>query len=288
MKKHKSTPDKLLIGAHTSAAGGVQNALLEGQRIGATTIQLFTSNQKRWDSKVLSPVDIALWQETLQATGLKQIMSHDSYLINLGAPDAENLSKSRKAFAAEVDRCVKLGIDFLNFHPGAALKEDPQQCLDRIVESMLAMRPLLEGGPTRLLLEATAGQGSSIGWRFEELAYILERVHTHMRVGICIDTCHIFAAGYDIRTPEAWDATLNEFERVVGLKHLFAFHLNDSAKGLGTRVDRHAALGKGMIGIESFKFLMQDSRTRELPKYLETPDGPELWVKEIQMLRDFA
>lgn len=278
----------LLIGAHTSAAGGVHNAILEGGRIGATTIQLFTSNQKRWQSKPIDEAEINLWKAALEETGLSQIMSHDSYLINLGSPNPEMLQKSREAFAAEVARCVQLDIAFLNFHPGAHLKEGVEACMDRIVESMLLAKPALENGKTRLLLEATAGQGSAIGAKFEELAYILERTCKEIPVGICIDTCHIFAAGYDIRTPETWDQTLKEFDRIAGLQHLYAFHVNDSLKGLGTRVDRHAHLGQGMIGLESFKFLMQDPRTRHLPKYLETPEGPSVWVKEIQMLRELG
>lgn len=279
---------KLLIGAHTSAAGGVHNALLEGAKIGATTIQLFTANQRQWKGKPLDQAAIEKWHEALHTTGLKKIMSHDSYLINLGAPDPENLSKSRATFALEIERCVALDIDFLNFHPGAALTKDPQECLDTIVESLLGFVPLLDGHKTRLLLETTAGQGSAVGWKFEELAYVLERVKSKLKVGVCIDTCHIFVAGYDIRTPEAWDATLKEFDKVIGFEHLYAFHLNDSVKGLGSRVDRHAPLGKGLIGLEAFRFLMQDPRTRELPKYLETPDGPPLWEKEIKLLREFA
>lgn len=284
----QTSAHKLLIGAHTSAAGGLQNALLQGKEIGATTIQLFTSNQRRWQGRSLTKEEIDLWVNTLKETGLQKIMSHDSYLINLGAPDLENLLKSQRAFREEAQRCVELGIDFLNFHPGAALKEDVQSCLDKICTSLLEARDILELGNTRLLLEATAGQGSAVGWRFEELAYILNKVKNKVPVGVCIDTCHIFAAGYDIRTPEAWDHTLKEFDRIVGLKHLYAFHVNDSLKALGSRVDRHADLGKGLIGEECFKFLMQDPRTREIPKYLETPHGPETWKKEIAMLRSWA
>lgn len=279
--------DQLLIGAHTSAAGGAYNALLEGKKIGATTIQLFTANQKRWDGKALDDEAISMWKKTLAETGLKKIMSHDSYLINLGSPDPENLLKSKSTFRQEILRCKQLDIDFLNFHPGTALDSDPQECLDKIAESLLSMRDIVDG-KLRLLLETTAGQGSSVGYKFEQLAYLFDKIHKHIPVGICIDTCHIFAAGYDLRTPEACDATLKEFDKVVGLKHLFAFHLNDSIKPLGSRVDRHAPLGKGQIGIECFRFLMKDPRTRTLPKYLETPDGPPLWEKEIQMLREFA
>ena len=284
----KTPADKLLIGAHTSAAGGAYNALLEGARIGATTIQLFTANQKRWEGKPLSPEDVEIWKKVLKETGLREIMSHDSYLINLGNPEAENLAKSRQAFSAEIERCLQLEIAYLNFHPGAALKEDPQKCLDTIVESLLLTAPLLDKGSLRLLLEATAGQGSAVGYRFDQLGYILKKVEKKVPVGICIDTCHIFAAGYDIRTAEGWNKTLKEFDELIGLKHLCAFHLNDSAKGLGSRVDRHAHLGEGEIGIESFKFLMTDPRTRSIPKYLETPEGPVRWEKEIRMLREFA
>lgn len=280
--------EKLLIGAHTSAAGGIQNALYQGREIGATTIQLFTSNQRQWNAKPLTQETIDAWKTALQETGIREVMSHDSYLINLGAPDAENLRKSREAFRLEIERCLQLGITYLNFHPGAALDRDPQECLDRIVESLFLYETLLETGSTRLLLENTAGQGSAVGWRFEELAYILHKVHPRIPIGVCLDTCHLFAAGYDISTATAWDNTLKEFDRIVGLKHLYAFHVNDSSKGLGSRVDRHQPLGKGLIGLECFKFMMTDPRTQEIPKYLETPDGPPLWTIEIQMLRDFA
>jgi len=277
------------LGAHTSAAGGAYNALLEGEKIGASTIQLFTSNQKQWKGKILNEKDISLWKETREKTGLVQIMSHDSYLINLGAPDAINLEKSRKAFREELNRCLQLEIEYLNFHPGAALKEDPQACLDHICESLCELEEMFTGKhKTRLLLETTAGQGSAVGHRFEHLDYIIKKVQSRIPIGICIDTCHIFVAGYDIRTAEAWDATLNEFDRVIGLKHLYAFHLNDSLREFGSRVDRHAEIGNGKIGLESFRFIMNDSRTRSLPKYLETPGGPELWKKEIALLRDLA
>lgn len=288
MQMAKTNVAELLIGAHTSAAGGAFQALLEGQRIGATTIQLFTANQKRWVSKPLDQAAIDLWKDTLKETGIKNVMSHDSYLINLGNPNPENLEKSLTAFRQEIERCNQLDLTFLNFHPGAALDSDPQQCLDVISDSLLQMRDLLDSGQLRLLLEATAGQGSCVGYTFEQLAYIIEKVKGKLPIGVCIDTCHIFAAGYDLRTAEACDKTFKEFDAVVGLEHLYAFHLNDSQKGLGTRVDRHAPLGQGMIGLECFRFLMNDPRTRDLPMYLETPDGPDLWEKEIRMLRDLA
>lgn len=281
------TKDILLIGAHTSAAGGVHRALLEGREIGATTIQLFTSNQKQWQGRALTPEMIDTWHRTIDETGLSHIMSHDSYLINLGGPRLEILEKSRKAFAEEIERCVNLNIPYLNFHPGAALDGDVQECLDRIVESLLLVRPLLEQGKTRLLLETTAGQGSTVGNRFEHLGYIIEKVKDAIPIGVCIDTCHIFVAGYDIRTCEAWEKTLAEFDHTIGLPFLYAFHLNDSVKDLGSRVDRHQPLGEGKIGWDCFRFLVTDPRTRHLPKYLETPGGIDMWKNEIQQLRNF-
>lgn len=286
--KSQQPAKSLLIGAHTSAAGGAYKALLEGQEIGATTIQLFTANQKRWTSKPLETDAIEMWKKTVAETGMKQIMSHDSYLINLGCPNPENLVKSRAAFREELVRCHQLGITYLNFHPGAALDGTVEECLDTIVESLLQLEEDVAKGETRLLLEATAGQGSAVGNRFEHLAYIIERVHKKIPIGVCIDTCHIFVAGYDLRTKEACDATMKEFDRVVGLSHLYAFHVNDSVKGLGSRVDRHAILGEGTIGMECFRYIMEDPRLREIPKYLETPQGPDRWKVEIALLRDLA
>lgn len=279
---------QLLLGAHTSTAGGVQNALLEGREIGATTIQMFTANQRQWKARVLDVSMISAWEAALKETKLSHIMSHDSYLINLGASDPEILAKSRLAFHEELQRCHALGITYLNFHPGAAGSGSVDQCLDRIVESLLQVEKLVAQGTTRLLLETTAGQGTAVGRRFEEIVYILDRVKDRMPIGVCVDTCHIFVAGYDLRTVEACEATFAEFDRVIGLKWLYAFHLNDSVKTLGTRVDRHRCLGEGEIGLPCFKWLMQDKRFRHLPKYLETPEGPAVWKKEIQLLRDFG
>ncbi len=282
-------PEKpLLIGAHTSAQGGAHTALLEGKEIGATTVQLFTRNQKRWDTKELTGEEIELFQKTLEETQLSHIMSHDSYLINLGCPNEDNLHKSREAFEKELVRCQQLGITYLNFHPGAALTGPVQACLDTIVESLEKLEDIAAKGPTRLLIETTAGQGSCVGHTFEQIAYLTEKLHKKIPIGVCIDTCHIFAAGYDLRTPEAFEETLRVFDTAVGLKHLYAFHVNDSMKPLASRVDRHAPLGEGEIGMECFKMLMQHPKTKHLPKYLETPDGPPLWKKEIELLRKFA
>lgn len=280
--------EDLLIGAHTSAAGGPQNALIEGKTIGATTIQLFTANQKQWKGKPISEEKIELFKETLEESKIKAVMSHAGYLINLGSCNLELLHKSREAFREEIERCLNLGLTFLNFHPGAATSSSREQCLECIVASLLQYEDYFVDEDLRLLLETTAGQGSSVGCFFEELSYIIERVKDKIPIGVCIDTCHIFAAGYDIRTPEAWTKTLDQFEKTVGLRHLYAFHVNDSVAPLGARKDRHANLGEGEIGLESFKFLMTSPITQAIPKYLETPGGPPLWDKEIWMLREFS
>jgi deoxyribonuclease IV len=275
----------VLLGAHTSAAGGSVNALLEGQSIGATAIQLFTSNQKQWNGRIIHPDEIALWKKTKQETGISHVMSHDSYLINLGAKDPEILQKSRKAFRDEIERCHLLEIDYMNFHPGAATTGTLEECIHTIIESLLQVQDLVLRGPTKIVLEATAGQGTSVGHRFEQLGAIIEGVKQTMPIGVCIDTCHIFAAGYDIRTGEGWEKTFAEFNRHIGLNHLTAFHLNDSMKELGSRVDRHAPIGQGHIGTESFRYLMQHS---EHPKYLETPGGPPVWKEEITLLKSYT
>jgi deoxyribonuclease IV len=277
----------LLIGAHTSAAGGAPNALLQGQEIGATTIQLFTSNQKQWQGRKISEEEVIEWKEALKATGINHVMSHDSYLINLGSPKEDSLQKSRSAFRHELERCHLLEISYLNFHPGAALDSPEEACLKTIVESLLEFKELVDKGPTRLLIETTAGQGSSVGHNFEQIGYLIRHLHPTIRIGVCIDTCHIFAAGYDIRTKEAWDHTLKQFDEHIGLQHLYAMHLNDSLKDLGSRVDRHASLGEGKIGIECFKVVMTHPKLQGLPKYLETPES-EKWKEEIALLRNFA
>ncbi|WP_194843935.1 deoxyribonuclease IV [Candidatus Clavichlamydia salmonicola] len=276
---------ELLIGAHTSTAGGLVNALWEGACIGATTVQIFTSNQRRWQRKLLSPEMMADFKAVLQETGLRDIMSHASYLINMASPNEETTIKSRQAFYEEVIASRDLGLKYVNFHPGAALNDSREAGLKRIIQGILLTAPLLENADCYLLLETTAGQGSLLGKTFEELAVILEGTKNYLPMGVCIDTCHIFAAGYDIRTKEGWDQVLQDFDRIIGLKYLKAFHLNDSIYDIGSAKDRHAALGNGKIGWNCFRFLMTDPRTESIPKYLETPDGCPLWQKEIALLR---
>ena len=279
---------KIWIGAHTSAAGGVHHALYEGREIGATTVQLFTSNQRQWRGREISCEEILLWEKALDETGIGQVMSHASYLINLGSPSPETLGKSRQALREEIERCRALKIPYLTVHPGSASGAAEEACLQTIIESLLELEDLISAGPTRLLLETTAGQGSCVGYCFEHLSQIIQAVHRKIPIGVTIDTCHVFVAGYDIRTDEGWKKTLQEFEKTIGLNYLYAFHLNDSMKEIGSRVDRHAPIGAGQIGLESFRYLMSNGPMRHLPKYLETPDGPELWKKEIALLKQFA
>jgi len=277
---------KLWIGAHTSAQGGAHNALLEGQAIGATTVQLFTANQKTWRGKKIGEKEVALWEKTVAETGIEKVMSHDSYLINLGSPKTDGLHKSRIAFREEIERCHALKLDFLNFHPGAALHSTVEECLETIVASLAEFEKLVDQGPTRLLIESTAGQGTTVGYKFEHLGFLVDRLHKKLKIGVCLDTCHLFAAGYDVSSQKGWDSVLKEFDKEVGLKHLYALHVNDSLKPLGSRVDRHASLGEGMMGMEGFKAMMRSPILRPLPKYLETPD-PSIWKKEIDLLRSF-
>ncbi len=277
----------LKLGAHTSAAKGSFNALKQGKEIEALGVQLFTSNQKQWKGRTISEEEVALWKKTRESLGIFHNMSHASYLINLGSPSQEMLQKSRKAFEEELKRCHLLEIPFLNFHPGAAISSSEKECLDTIVESLNTFEELAQKGACRLLLETTAGQGTSVGHKFEHLAYILQNSSKKLPLGVCIDTCHIFAAGYDIRTKEALEATLEEFDRIVGLKNLYALHLNDSKKELGSKRDRHAPLGKGFIGLEGFHALARHPKLNHLPMYLETPE-PALWKEEIALLQKLA
>ncbi|WP_417582039.1 deoxyribonuclease IV [Nitrincola sp.] len=276
------------IGAHVSASGGVENAPENAQAIGANAFALFTKNQRRWDAKPLTETSISAFKQRCAQYGFspEQVLPHDSYLINLGHPDAEALAKSRAAFVDEIQRCKQLGLVWLNFHPGSHLREiSESECLTRIAESINQALDQTEG--VTAVLEATAGQGSNLGNRFEHLAEIIEQVTDKTRIGVCIDTCHIFAAGYDLRTPEACEQTFAEFERLVGFSYLKAMHLNDSKGGLGSRIDRHHSLGQGEIGWPVFEYLLQDPRFQRMPLILETIE-PAIWPEEIQQLRNFS
>ncbi len=272
------------VGAHVSTGGGVENAPLNAARINAKAFALFTKNQRRWHSPPLSPETIGQFKKNCTAAGYTadHILPHDSYLINLGHPQAEGLAKSRTAFIDEMQRCEQLGLKYLNFHPGSHLgKIDEKKCLTRIAESINMALARTTG--VCAVIENTAGQGSNMGFVFEHLAAIIANVKDPDRVGVCLDTCHTFGAGYDIRTPEGFETVMQAFADIVGLGYLKAMHLNDSKKDLGTRVDRHAPLGKGSIGIEAFAFIMNDPRFDDIPLILETPDTA-LWAEEIKLL----
>jgi deoxyribonuclease-4 len=273
------------IGAHVSAAGGVENAPLNAQAIGATALALFTKNQRQWTAKPLSEESIRRFKENCAAAGFApdQILPHDSYLINLGHPEAAGLEKSRTAFIDEMQRCEQLGLKLLNFHPGSHLKKISEaDCLARIAESInLALD---QSCGVTAVIENTAGQGTNLGHRFEHLARIIAGVHDQSRVGVCLDTCHTFSAGYDLTTPDGYDATLARFDAVVGFSFLRGLHLNDSKKSRGSHVDRHERLGEGTLGLETFRMIMKDPRFDNIPMILETPD-PSRWAEEIRLLR---
>lgn len=278
----------LTIGAHTSISGGLYKAILEGGEIGANTIQIFTSNQRQWKPRTLTDEIIEKWTATRKESSIGPIMSHASYLINLGSPKDEVRIKSQEAFAKEVERCLQLDIQFLNFHPGSHLDSTEELCLNRIIEGILLVQDQLKDNRLHLLLETTAGQGTCLGYRFEHLKTIIDGVKGKVPIGVCMDTCHSFSAGYHLRSNDDLNATLDEFDKVVGIKYLKALHINDSMKPFGDRKDRHAPLGEGEIGWDLFKALVTNERTRNLPMYLETPGGTKRWTEEIKQLKKFA
>lgn len=272
------------IGAHVSSSGGVENAPLHAKEIGAKAFALFTRNQRQWRSSPLSAKSITLFKERCAEFGFapEHILPHDSYLINLGNPDAEGLTKSREAFLDEMRRCEQLGLKLLNFHPGSHLnKMEPEACLALIADSINWTLAQTEG--VTAVIENTAGQGTNLGYTFEQIATIIEQVEDKSRVGVCIDTAHTLASGYEIRTAKGFADTFRKFEEVIGFHYLRGIHLNDSKKELSTRVDRHDSVGKGVMGMELFRMLMQDSRFDNIPIILETPDE-SLWAEEIRLL----
>ena len=272
------------VGAHISAAGGVENAPVNAHEIGAKAFAFFTKNQRQWVSPPLTRKSIDAFRENCEKYGFKphQILPHDSYLINLGAPEPEGLGRSRHAFNDEMKRCEQLGLDRLNFHPGSHLgKISEEQSLDLIAESVNIA--LSKSTGVTAVIENTAGQGTNLGYRFEHLRYIIDRVDDKSRVGVCIDTCHAFTSGYDLSTAEGFKKVFDEFERIVGFKYLRGMHLNESKKAFGTRVDRHDSLHKGELGDEVFGLIMNDPRFDDIPLILETPDET-LWAEEIKYL----
>ena len=270
------------IGPHVSASGGVQNAPVNAMAVGASAFALFTKNQRQWFSSPLQQSEIEQFKAQVLKSGIeaKYILPHDSYLINLGSPDPEGLEKSRASFLEEMQRCEQLGLTMLNFHPGSHLKQiTPEECMDRIAESINITLEKTNG--VTAVLEHTAGQGSNIGFAFWQIKRIIDGVNDKSRVGVCIDTCHTYTAGYNLK--DEYERVWQEFDDEIGMNYLRAIHLNDSKKKLGSRVDRHDSIGKGFLGLDFFKKIMQDQNLNDIPFILETPDET-LWLSEIELL----
>lgn len=274
------------VGAHVSAAGGVENAPVNAHSIGATSFALFTKNQRQWVAPELTPKSIDAFKANCQKFGYTpaQILPHDSYLINLGTPDKAALEKSRTAFFDEMLRCQQLGLDRLNFHPGSHLNQIPEEDSLRLIAESINMALERTQGVTAVI-ENTSGQGSNLGYTFEQIRFIIDLVEDKTRVGVCIDTCHAYTAGYDICTSKAFEQTFAHFDRVIGFGYLKGMHLNDTKKGLGSRVDRHENLGDGILGLEPFRLIMTDPRFDGIPLILETPDETR-WAAEVKLLNE--
>lgn len=266
---------KHLLGAHTSIEGGVSNAIIRAKKLGFTAIQIFTKNNNRWQGKELEESEIIRFKDELANSDIKFVVAHDSYLINLGSENEALLNKSREAFIDELQRCEALGIPHLNFHPGAYKDTTEDDGIKLIAESINIAHQKTKGFNVKSMLEATAGQGKAIGYKFEHLRKIIDLVEEKERMSVCIDTAHIFAAGYDISKEDTYYKVFEDFDNIIGLEKLQCFHMNDSKKALGTRVDRHEHIGKGFIGLDGFSLLMNDERLVRVPKVLETPKGKE-------------
>ena len=279
--------EKMLIGPHASIAGDLANAFANGEKVGASCIQIFTRNQRTWNVKPLADDEVERFQAAWVASSVVEVMSHDSYLINLGSPEPEKLAKSRQAFAEEAGRCARLGIRLLNFHPGAHMGRERMECLERIAEGVREVMALNPDDGVVYTLENTAGQGSAVGNTLEDLADLLELLGNPERTGVCLDTCHLFAAGYDLVSESGWEKFWEEFEGRIGFRFLQALHLNDAKKPLGSRVDRHENLGEGHMGMDTFKRIAQDPRFENVPMFLETPGLDSVWEREIAQMRAF-
>ncbi len=273
------------LGAHVSIAGGLPLALDRGREIGCDTIQIFTSNQTQWKKRLLAAEEVQAFRAGLRSSALSPILAHDSYLINLASPEKELRDRSIRSFLEEMNRAEALGIAYLVFHPGAHTGAGEDDGLSRVADALRFLLRETAGFRLRLLIESTAGQGTSLGYRFEHLAALLQLVSDPQRLGICLDTCHLFAAGYDLRTPGAYRQTMKSFDEIVGIGNLYAFHLNDSRKELGSRVDRHEHVGRGHIGWEGFRLLLNDRRFSRLPMVIETPGEDKQFREDLASLR---
>lgn len=277
----------MLLGAHMSVAGGLSTAFERAQSIGINTMQIFTKNQNRWEQKPPSQAEIERWFAAQRATGISPVVSHAAYLINLGSPDNALWERSVNAMIDELTRAEQLGILGVVLHPGAHMGAGEEAGIARIVAALNRIHAATPGYRTLTLLETTAGQGSVLGYRFEQLRAMMEGAREPERIAFCFDTCHVFAAGYDVRTPEAYSQTMSEFDRVLGLSRLKCFHFNDSKKGLGSRVDRHDHIGTGLLGLASFGFILNDKRFAQTPMLLETPKSEDMHedVENLRVLR---
>jgi len=271
-----SNDGTVLLGAHMSIAGGVHTAIERAVRIGCTTLQMFVKNNNQWKGKALSDEDVATYKDALSKARIGPVVVHDTYLINLCASDRSILKKSRDALTDELQRCEKLGVDYLNFHPGAHMGRGEKEGIERIAESLNMIHTRTKGFRVKSVIESTAGQGTALGYKFEQLKDMIDLVDEQERMAVCIDTCHIFAAGYDIVSEEGYHRTFREFDDIIGLDRLVAFHVNDSKRELGSRVDRHEHIGKGKIGLEGFRLIMNDERFVNIPKILETPKSDDM------------
>ncbi len=281
---------KLLIGAHMSISGGVFNAILAGEELGCTTIQIFTKNSNQWKAKELTPADVDKFSRHQERTKISPIVGHNGYLINLASPKDDAYALSQQAMLVELQRAEMLGLPYLVMHPGSHLATGEKQGLKRISGAIDWLHQKTKGYKVKMCLETTAGQGSNLGYKFEQLAEIIEMVKEDQRLGVCYDTCHTFAAGYDIRTKKAYQKTFKEFDQAIGHSRLKAIHLNDAVKDLGSRVDRHTHIGEGKIGLEGFKLLMNDERWQMIPKILETPKegGTAKDIENLSVLRSLV
>ncbi len=279
----------LLLGAHFSIANGLHRAILEADTYGCNTLQIFTKNANSWKEKTLAENQIKKFSEIKAQTGIYNIISHTSYLINLAGPDKKKAAMSCEALKHEIIRCGQLDIPYIVLHPGSHMGEGETRGINRIADTINQIFDATAGVTTRLLLETTAGQGTSIGHTFEQLSAIIEKVHNKSRIGVCLDTCHIFAAGYDISNKKSYENTIQNFDDNIGLKNLFVIHLNDTKKKYATRVDRHEHIGDGFIGLDAFKLIINDPRLKNIPKILETPklkDGKNADLINLELLRD--
>ena len=274
-----------LLGAHVSISGGIYKAPQRGKDIGCDAIQIFSKNQMQWTAKPLTIQEAEKFKKELVVNDIKDTVIHTSYLINIGSPDKEKLEKSRNALIDEFERAMLLGIPYIVLHPGSHMGKGEELGLDIVAESINYIFDITKGNNTMLLLETTAGQGSNLGYKFEQIAYLIEKTKDKDRIGVCFDTCHIFAAGYDIRTKEAYEKTIREFDKIIGIPNLKAIHLNDSKNDIGTRKDRHEHIGKGYIGLSAFEFIVNDERFANIPMILETPGGEKYYRENLEILR---